>query len=390
MNFLKTNYFKIYLLLIFIIGIFFLYHKFLYPTDWTTSEWLINYQAGFVRRGLAGEILYYFSTITNIPNRYGVFYFEIILYGTFLYLIFNFFRDYNLNFLLLFIFFSPVFLIYPIGENETLVRKEYLFYCIYIIYLNLLINNRNIYLFLLISLPIMNLVWDGILFNLFFFFFAFLAKDQNLKNIFKFFLSLIPYLITLFLIFNAAKFDLNNLYLICESIKEKCFGAMFALDKSLAWSINYQISRFELKYLIEWTFIIFVSFLPLLLVSFYEKKKIKILNLHLSRPIFILYIICIFHIYLFMLAGYDWGRWVNNGFTFSILTFFYLIKINFVDIKKNIIVEKIDIFYKENKKISLFIFFSYIGGWYMKVIMTDDIGSLVYLRIIDRFFDYLL
>tara|TARA_B100000700_G_scaffold331064_1_gene461090 strand:+ start:4369 stop:5541 length:1173 start_codon:yes stop_codon:yes gene_type:complete len=389
-NFLKTNYFKIYLLLIFIIGIFFLYHKFLYPTDWTTSEWLINYQAGFVRRGLAGEILYYFSTITNIPNRYGVFYFEIILYGTFLYLIFNFFRDYNLNFLLLFIFFSPVFLIYPIGENETLVRKEYLFYCIYIIYLNLLINNRNIYLFLLISLPIMNLVWDGILFNLFFFFFAFLAKDQNLKNIFKFFLSLIPYLITLFLIFNAAKFDLNNLYLICESIKEKCFGAMFALDKSLAWSINYQISRFELKYLIEWTFIIFVSFLPLLLVSFYEKKKIKILNLHLSRPIFILYIICIFHIYLFMLAGYDWGRWVNNGFTFSILTFFYLIKINFVDIKKNIIVEKIDIFYKENKKISLFIFFSYIGGWYMKVIMTDDIGSLVYLRIIDRFFDYLL
>tara|TARA_Y100001958_G_C21234023_1_gene560144 strand:- start:2019 stop:2729 length:711 start_codon:yes stop_codon:yes gene_type:complete len=236
----------------------------------------------------------------------------------------------------------------------------------------------------------MNLVWDGILFNLFFFFFAFLAKDQNLKNIFKFFLSLIPYLITLFLIFNAAKFDLNNLYLICESIKEKCFGAMFALDKSLAWSINYQISRFELKYLIEWTFIIFVSFLPLLLVSFYEKKKIKILNLHLSRPIFILYIICIFHIYLFMLAGYDWGRWVNNGFTFSILTFFYLIKINFVDIKKNIIVEKIDIFYKENKKISLFIFFSYIGGWYMKVIMTDDIGSLVYLRIIDRFFDYLL
>ncbi len=390
MNFLKTNYFKIYLLLIFIIGIFFLYHKFLYPTDWTTSEWLINYQAGFVRRGLAGEILYYFSTITNIPNRYGVFYFEIILYGTFLYLIFNFFRDYNLNFLLLFIFFSPVFLIYPIGENETLVRKEYLFYCIYIIYLNLLINNRNIYLFLLISLPIMNLVWDGILFNLFFFFFAFLAKDQNIKNIFKFFLSLIPYLITLFLIFNAAKFDLNNLYLICESIKEKCFGAMFALDKSLAWSINYQISRFELKYLIEWTFIIFVSFLPLLLVSFYEKKKIKILNLHLSRPIFILYIICIFHIYLFMLAGYDWGRWVNNGFTFSILTFFYLIKINFVDIKKNIIVEKIDIFYKENKKISLFIFFSYIGGWYMKVIMTDDIGSLVYLRIIDRFFDYLL
>ena len=390
MNFLITKYFKIYLFLIFSIGILFLSHKFLYPTDWTTSEWLINYQAGFVRRGLAGEILYYFSNFTNIPNRYGVFYFEIILYGTFLYLIFNFFRGLHLNFLLLFIFFSPVFLIYPLGETETLVRKEYIFYCFYITYLNLLINNRNIYLFLFVALPIMNLIWDGILFNLFFFFFAFLAKHQSAKNILKFFLSLIPYLITLFYIFNAAKFDSNNLYLICESIKEECFAAMFFLDKSLAYSINMQVSKFEIKYLIEWTFIILLSFLPLFLVSFYENKKLKIFNFYISKPIFILYIISVLHIYLFMLVGYDWGRWINQGFTFSILTFFYLIKIGFVEIKKNIMVEKLNLFYKENKNISLLIFFLYIAGWHMKVLMTDDIGSLPYLRIIDRFFDYFI
>tara|TARA_Y100001958_G_C20947344_1_gene351312 strand:- start:298 stop:573 length:276 start_codon:yes stop_codon:yes gene_type:complete len=91
-----------------------------------------------------------------------------------------------------------------------------------------------------------------------------------------------------------------------------------------------------------------------------------------------------------MLAGYDWGRWVNQGFTFSILTFFYLIKIGFVEIKKNILVGKLDLFYKENKNISLLIFFLYIAGWHMKVLMTDDIGSLPYLRIIDRFFDYFI
>ena len=236
----------------------------------------------------------------------------------------------------------------------------------------------------------MNLIWDGILFNLFFFFFAFLAKHQSAKNILKFFLSLIPYLITLFYIFNAAKFDSNNLYLICESIKEECFAAMFFLDKSLAYSINMQVSKFEIKYLIEWTFIILLSFLPLFLVSFYENKKLKIFNFYISKPIFILYIISVLHIYLFMLVGYDWGRWINQGFTFSILTFFYLIKIGFVEIKKNIMVEKLNLFYKENKNISLLIFFLYIAGWHMKVLMTDDIGSLPYLRIIDRFFDYFI
>ena len=109
MNFLITKYFKIYLFLIFSIGIFFLSHKFLYPTDWTTSEWLINYQAGFVRRGLAGEILYYFSNFTNIPNRYGVFYFEIILYGTFLYLIFNFFQRFTFKLFIIIYFFLASF-----------------------------------------------------------------------------------------------------------------------------------------------------------------------------------------------------------------------------------------------------------------------------------------
>ena len=53
--------------------------------------------------------------------------------------------------------------------------------------------------------------------------------------------------------------------------------AMFFLDKSLAYSINMQVSKFEIKYLIEWTFIILLSFLPLFLVSFYENKKLKIL-----------------------------------------------------------------------------------------------------------------
>ena len=87
-NFLKTNYFKFYLIFIFLFSVLFLSQKFLYPTDWTTSEWLINYQGGFVRRGLAGELLLNIHNLTDITLRYLVFYFEILILLIFLFLIF--------------------------------------------------------------------------------------------------------------------------------------------------------------------------------------------------------------------------------------------------------------------------------------------------------------
>ena len=64
-NFLRTNYFKFYVIIILLFSVLFLSQKFLYPTDWTTSEWLINYQGGFVRRGLIGEFLFNIHNISD-------------------------------------------------------------------------------------------------------------------------------------------------------------------------------------------------------------------------------------------------------------------------------------------------------------------------------------
>ena len=173
-NFLKTNYFKFYLFFIFLFSVLFLSQKFLYPTDWTTSEWLINYQGGFVRRGLVGEVLLNIHSVSDITLRYLVFYFEILILLIFLFLIFKFFQNVYLNQFLIFLFFCPIFLIYPLAENEVLVRKEYLLLSIYIFYLILLLkNNYSFFLIILIFLPVMNLIWDGMIFYIFFFIFSF-------------------------------------------------------------------------------------------------------------------------------------------------------------------------------------------------------------------------
>ena len=48
--------------------------------EWTISEWLINYQGGFTRRGLLGELIFQFSKIIGITIREAILIFQIITY----------------------------------------------------------------------------------------------------------------------------------------------------------------------------------------------------------------------------------------------------------------------------------------------------------------------
>ena len=80
---INNKFFNYYIFTCLVVSIFFLYHKFQYPTDWTTSEWLINYQGGFTRRGLVGEILVQINSFLNFEIRNLVFIFEIILLFTY-------------------------------------------------------------------------------------------------------------------------------------------------------------------------------------------------------------------------------------------------------------------------------------------------------------------
>ena len=62
MNTIKFNlWFKIYLITLFTFAFFFLFEKYDNKVEWTISEWLINYQGGFTRRGFIGEIIFQFS-----------------------------------------------------------------------------------------------------------------------------------------------------------------------------------------------------------------------------------------------------------------------------------------------------------------------------------------
>ena len=383
---INNKFFNYYIFICFSVSIFFLYHKFQYPTDWTTSEWLINYQGGFTRRGLVGEILVQINTFLNFEIRNLVFIFEIILLFTYYFHLINFFKKIEFSPIIILIIFSPLGFLFPVTETEAIARKEVLLFCLYLFYLGSILNrNQKItYLILLIGLPIMNLVWDGNIFYVFFFIYTFFLSKINInkKEVIIFLITLIPYLIS-FIILITTKSNDQMLQEMCKAINEPCFGAMNFLDYSFKDQMNYGLSRLKIEYIIRYLFIFIICFFPFLLIFYDQKNK---------TGIFLGYIVCVIPTFIFLYVSFDWGRYLNILYTFSVITFIFLIKI------KKIVIEKTRLFISINELIKdkyklyfLYIyFFLYLFSWHPKVILTDDIGSLPYLRILDRIFDYLI
>ena len=378
MNSNKINlFFKIYIIAIFFSSILILYHKFLHPTDWTTSEWLINYNGGFVRRGLIGELLLLINQFLNLNPRYLVYIFEVIILAFYYYLIIKFIK---LNYLpiLVLIIFSPLAFIYPVAETETIARKETLLFCIYIIFLiSLISNNLRLSFFVtIILLPIMSLIWDGIFFYIPFFIFIFLNQGKKIefKKFIFFLLSFIPLLLTFYILFKT-KASQEGLLLMCEAIREPCFASMNYLDESLDHNINQVLLSFKLEYLLRYLFIFIICFYAIF----------SILNKGVSKNILLLqYILCVLPTFVLFYIAYDWGRYLNILYILSLFTVIFFIKKNIVNVSKSNFNKFLENLYHKKKLLFYLLFFSYLFLWNSKAIMSDDLGSLPYIRILDK------
>ena len=104
--------------------VFYLYLKKGVGNDTSISEWLINYNGGFTRRGFGGEINIFFANLFSIPLRDAIFFTQTTIHTSYLVLLFFYIRKINLDIIQIFALFSPLFLLYPIAELEALGRKR--------------------------------------------------------------------------------------------------------------------------------------------------------------------------------------------------------------------------------------------------------------------------
>lgn len=93
--------------------------------SWGYSEFMISFSGGFVRRGLFGQLLIWFTTVTGLSPAYIIIPISLAAYTFVLYFFCKIFRKKGYNWWIL---LSPLmcgFVIY-------IIRKDYLLYCVMI------------------------------------------------------------------------------------------------------------------------------------------------------------------------------------------------------------------------------------------------------------------
>ena len=380
MNHVNFNfYFKVYLLILFLFANFFFFQKYNNLVEWTISEWLINYQGGFTRRGLLGEIAFQLSKFLSITVRETILVLQILTYILFFYLIFNFIRDISKNLIIIFAIFSPLFILYPIAEVEVLGRKEIFVFISFILVANicsLKILQKKHYFYFSIILTICCLIWEGVVIYFSFFIFLFFLQNNFIldkKFILKLFLSLIPFLVCFYLIV-LFRLDSESLKNMCDSINE-CYGAMTYLNRDLSSNISEVSSKFQISYLFRYVIIFLVGFFPLMLLIFYSKfdTRIKLKNKNNFSIIFFLVFAPSF---IFYYIAQDWGRWIHISYSLSLLTYLFCIKNNIITLDKT----RINFSILKNKFIVVFLFILFSFSWSPKTLMNEDVGSIPIYR----------
>ena len=393
----KNRYFGLYLLTIFIFAVFWLFIKQKIGNDWGVSEWIINYQGGFTRRGLPGEIAFNIAKTLDLKLRFVIFLLQSLFYMIYLFLIYNFFKKVKTNVVILFSIFTPIFLFYHVAELESLARKEIFLFIGYIWFYNISKKSDSInksISWIIFILPIISILYEPAIFYFSFFAATIIIKLKNqklLKKILIIFVIFIPSIIvswfSAFTLISAEEFQAMQLSL-SENFNESCYGScsLMQTKKEVLVHIMGTIGKLtEAKYslyiyLFRYFFILIIGSAPLLIMIKYSKLKIKIFNFkNLILPFILLNIFVPIHWLMFI----DWGRAVNIFYVSSLLFFFYLyknefIKVDFATIKKKIeviMIYFIKIKFFKKKSFVVFVFIIYAFGWSPPTLLSSDVNS---------------
>ena len=385
------KHFLIFILINIVLAIFWLDIKHRVGNDSSISEWLINYQGGFTRRGLGGEFGVALANLLDISLRRSIFLIQITIHSSYLVLIYFYFKKLKFNIIQLFALYVPIFLLYPIAELEVLGRKEmllFLFFLVTIFFSSRKYNAKIVnYLIFFIS-PIVCLIWEQVV--LFFPFFAsVLIVKNNLKTFKQVFNKLLiiffPGIITFIYIFITPLSDSGH-EIMCSFLEnnfgERCYmSASMLISSTIHFDTLWVHDNAQFVHYLRYILIFLIGFAPLnILVSqsnFLEKDNFITKNFRPRSLFFILYIPAI----LLFIYGYDWGRWINITYTFSILFYVYLLKNSIIESEfeiKNLIINKII----NNKTLILFIFLIFAFFWNPKTVITGDISTNTGYKII--------
>ena len=365
------NIFKIEIFALIIFFIFSLYgyahiYKSFYINEYSFNELFINYQAGFVRRGLLGEIFWQINLHYNINPRvfFGyLFYFLYIIKIFLLYLILK--KNINNKLFYIFIFFSPALILFSIYDPKVYFVKDVLskITIIFHAYLYLFYGQKKYleYLkFLLIPILVISILIHEyqVLFLGVHLLFSILKLNKfiKLESIIKIYSFLIlPILFVFMFIGNSEIYlELNNiLNKFNVTIHDQLDGGFYkALGGFYKWHFFYFSYNDFINFLLSLTFSFFI---PIIIYGNFLNKKIININgfyrwgyLYYFVPTIICFILALDH-----------GRNISLVAT-HLIVYYVVLKFNKVKLK---VLEK-EIYNNINKLTLLIVFlFFYLFLW---------------------------
>jgi hypothetical protein len=382
---MKANiniYIKYYLSILLFFSIIYLYEKHNVGNDSTISEWLINYSGGFTRRGIIGQISIYFAKYFNLNLRDSILIFQILILMIYFISLYYFLRDIKINKIIILAIFTPIFILYPVAEIEVLARKEIFIFCFYLFYLFL---NKNIYRFYykLLLLPLAVLIWEPVIFFLMFFLVLDIIEIKSKKLDFDLMKILSSYIPTIILVFYIAlnPLDSNGHAVMAKNLmmnfNETCYMACRLLKSKSSIYAQFagNFNSYSFVVFFRYSLIILFGFGPLFLLLLNSSLKDKQTIFFKKFDSMIIPVFIIFSPVIVLFAmGYDWGRWVNITYVFSIMFFLYLYKNDKIILNTKFLDNKI-LKKLNNKKIFILFFIIYCFGWNPKTVITGDVGS---------------
>lgn len=284
--------------------------------SWAHADWLINYESGFVRRGLGGQLLIQLasatkvslSTLVAIVQSIG----SLVLVAIFLKLIWKVQSEPAKALL----FFSPMLLFFQISDFGAAGRKDWLFIFVFYLLISAYANKTILFSITLASFLITLIHEANALFFLAGLTYLFISgKIQRL-----YFIGLsIPNLLALtYFLVSAPPRQVGAR--MCQSLLdygysiEVCEGAIYFLDNSAKEGIAFTVSTLaNPESVLE-----IILLISLLCLSTHMLSRF--LGSQLTLKDFVWVITPILPLFI---SSVDWGRWISVVFwMFTIILLF--------------------------------------------------------------------
>ena len=372
----------IYFLYLFIgFTIYLTLHVSEFPYKYVFTDWLINYEGGFIRRGLLGQICFYISNVFNLDFKYVVLIFQILIYFIYFLLFFYLFSKIKINFFWILIIFSPIAFLYPLSELMSLGRKDVFVISTFLAFV--IINQKSINSILcsfIIFFGISVFIHEITFFYLFHYLFVIYLKNKLLvKKKINILHYLAIFIFLLFLLYlNLYQSNFAELNIIINSYNYEDItvnsGAFSWLSPSFNQIFFNTLSKIDIISVIRYLFIFLINTAPFFyFINFKESNDLKFLT---TKNFFIVIFFLSVPMYLLI---FDWGRVIYINFNFFIIILAFCFLLNLIDLKY--LEVKIN---NLNKKIKIFFFIIVCMSFSPKNLLDDDLGSFPLYRTITR------